>query len=113
MPLKGTGNVSIYHNLSVKKLSLKQRKFINEYANTFGNATEAAMRAYGCRSRNVAGVTGYRLLRKANVSGAIEDVLSKAMLSEEAIAQRLKDLVNLNSLEGIKLALKLHGYKDI
>jgi|GEM_PF-4438871 len=87
--------------------------FVEEYANTFGNATEAAMRAYGYKSRNVAGVTGYRLLRNDNVIGVIEDIYARAGLTEEDIAQSLKKTVSLGSLKGIKLALKLHGYKNI
>lgn len=87
--------------------------FINEYFGVLGNATEAAMRAYCFKSRNVAGVTGYRLLRNVNVSRVIDDVLDKAGLSNDAIAKDLKDIVNLGSLKGIKMALRLHGCNNI
>jgi len=104
--------VNILYNLVMRKLSLKQMRFISAYLE-LGNATEAVCHTYNVKDKNVAGVMGYRMLRNVNVSRAIEDILSKAGLSEKAIAKRLKELVNLNSFEGIKLALKLHGYKDI
>lgn len=94
------------------KLTLKQWIFVKEYVRANGNATEAAMKVYDCKSRNVAGVTGYRLLRNVNVSSAIEDILTKAGLTEETIARSLRDIIGpkLTTIKGIEECSKLKGY---
>jgi len=58
-------------------MTLREQLFISKYIETC-NATRAAMEVYGCKNRNVAAVTGYRLLRNVNVSSQIENILEEA-----------------------------------
>lgn len=91
-------------------LSLKQRKFIARYLET-GNATEAAFLAYEVKNRNVAGVIGCQNLKKLNIRHEIDDVLKLAGLTNGAIARSLRKIIDTGSIKGLKLALKLQGYK--
>jgi len=94
-------------------MTLKEISFVKRYLETM-NATQAAMDVYKCRSRNVAGVVGYRVLRKVKISRVIENILDKAGCTNEAIAKRLKDMIGgLDSIGAIKMVLKLRGCSNI
>ncbi|OGG13788.1 hypothetical protein A2773_01540 [Candidatus Gottesmanbacteria bacterium RIFCSPHIGHO2_01_FULL_39_10] len=53
-------------------LTLKQRKWLKAYIEC-GNATEAAMRAYDCKTRRSANAIGAKNLSKINLGNALED----------------------------------------
>lgn len=55
------------------KLTLKQRKWIKEYIAT-GNATEAAMRVYDCKNRNVANFIGSENMSKLPIAELMEEM---------------------------------------
>ena len=62
-----------------EKHTLKQQAFVAEYLKC-GNATEAARRAgYQCNSDHAFEVQGNRLLRNAEVQGAIKEAKAKVM----------------------------------
>lgn len=93
----------------MKSLTLKQRIFVSAYLNNFGNATQAARLAYKCDS-NTAGVIGYQNLRKLNIRLAIDEILDKAGLSDEAQVQKLKNsFLASNNVKAIELVFKLRG----
>lgn len=93
-------------------LTLRENIFVARYVAT-KNATRAAMEAYGCKNKNVAAVTGYRLLRNVNVSGEIERILDAAGLGLKATVRRLKAITDTGDISAIKVALKLLGYRNI
>lgn len=53
-------------------LTLKQRKWLKAYLEC-GNATEAAMRAYNCKTRGSANAIGAKNLSKINLGNAFDD----------------------------------------
>jgi phage terminase small subunit len=67
-----------------KSLTIKQRKWMKEYIQT-GNATEAAMRVYDCKNRNVANAIGSQNLVKLNVNELVE----KNGLTDIALIRKL------------------------
>jgi hypothetical protein len=68
-------------------LTKKQRKFVQEYIKTEGNATEAAMRAYDFSTRDAASVEGSRLKRKPVVALAIATELMTRSMPNRAVEQ--------------------------
>ena len=70
-----------------KKVNPKQRKFIKEYIKT-GNATQSVLKA-GYKTKNPE-VSASQLLRNANVQDEIKNVLDKAGLTDEYLAEGLK-----------------------
>ncbi len=58
--------------LTQKKLTVKQRKWMKEYIET-GNATEAAIRVYSCKNRNVANAIGSQNLAKLSIHELMEE----------------------------------------
>jgi len=71
-----------------KKMTAKQTAFVKEYITTL-NATEAAMRAYDAKNRNVARVIGTENLAK--LSEPIAKVLEQQGLTNEYIAKKIKE----------------------
>lgn len=63
-----------------KKLTIKQRKWIKEYIET-GNATEAAMRVYDCKNREVAESIGSENLGKL----AFQELMDEMGLTDIAL----------------------------
>ena len=58
--------------MAKKKLSLKLQKFKKLYLQT-GNATEAALKVYNCKNREVAGEIGYQNLKKLDFAELMEE----------------------------------------
>ncbi len=71
-----------------RKLTLKQRKWLEVYLET-GNATEAARQAYNCKSDGAAGVIGYENLRKLKIS--ISEMMDRMGLSDARLMKILED----------------------
>ncbi|GAB3314773.1 hypothetical protein GCM10027299_03340 [Larkinella ripae] len=69
-------------------LTDKQQRFVEEYGVDF-NATQAAIRAGYSANEASAATIGYRLLRKVEISAAIEARLSHLTMSTEEAAVRL------------------------
>jgi hypothetical protein len=57
----------------IKKLTIKQRKWIKEYIST-GNATEAAQRVYNCKDRISANAIGSENLAKLSFPDLMEEM---------------------------------------
>lgn len=83
-----------------KELTLKQKKFLVEYFKT-GNATRSAMKAYKCKSYDVAGSIGYENLKKLHAP--IKTLMEKHGLSAGSLIAVLG--------EGLE-AKKIHGTGD-
>ena len=59
-----------------RKLTIKQRKFIDRVVET-GNATESASQVYDVKNRNSANAIGAENLAKPSIKDEIEDRLRK------------------------------------
>lgn len=96
------------------KLNPRQRKFVKEYTKT-SNATESAKKAG--YSPKTAYSIGSELLKKPEIITEISNTLEKAGLTDEFIAQGLKDAVNIglsserhtlsDGLRGLEMIAKL------
>lgn len=76
-------------NAADKALNKKEQLFVYEYVTDF-NATKAAQRAgYSPENERAAAVQASRMLRKANISRAIEDFVATKAMSAEEVLHRL------------------------
>lgn len=71
-------------------LTAKQQLFIDRYLESF-NATQAYDEAYAPKNKAVAASNGYRLLRNADISTAINERLSASAMSADEVLQRLAE----------------------
>ena len=73
----------------MSKLTVKQRKFADNYIK-IGNATESYIKAgYSVTTRNVAEVEGHKLLRNPKVADYIENSINKISNSKIATAEEV------------------------
>lgn len=75
--------------MSERTFTYKERKFIRELKRTF-NATEAAMRAYNCKSRNVGKVVAHEVMKRLKLTMA--DLMDAVGLDTE---EDVSDLARL------------------
>lgn len=84
-----------------RSLTIKQRKFIDEVVKT-GNATDAAMKVYKCKNREVAKSVWPENLAKPCIKEAIEDRLKVA-----------KDMIYIIATTAKKEEIRLRACQDI
>jgi hypothetical protein len=80
-------------------LTLKQSKWLKVYIET-GNATEAAMQAYDCCSRESAAVLGHENIRK--VKGAVTALMDAKGLTDDLLMKKLLEGLDANKTEFLK-----------
>ncbi len=95
----------------MKRLTKKQRGFLKDYEAT-GNATEAAMRNYDVKSRDVANAIGAENLAKPSITAVLEKDAVKAEMDRAYMMQRLKEHVDqdeerMASIRAIEVAAKI------
>lgn len=78
----------------LKKLTLKQRRFINGYIENKGNGTFAALDSYDVKNHNTAHAIASENLRKPTIREAIEEALRSNGLSVDVIAGNIGELAN-------------------
>ena len=72
------------------KLTFKQKKFVTNLFDTEGNATEAAVQAYGYHdNRNLAASTGSDNLRKPNISRTITELMESHNITHDRILNEI------------------------
>lgn len=105
-----------------KSLTLKQRQFVKKYLENGGNGTRAALAVYNTKDSHTAHQIAYENLRKPAVFRQIEASLERVGLSDESIAEMLRESIeaglgvkatNADTLRGIEMLLKLKGYYPI
>lgn len=74
------------------ELTPKQRKFVKEYVENKGNATQAALAAYDVAEKNASRV-GHEVKNNPKVAYAIEVAFREAGLDEDYVAGLLKDVM--------------------
>jgi phage terminase small subunit len=90
----------------VKRLTLKQRRFIQEYLRD-GNASRAVQRAYPkALSKGGRRVMGSKLLTNTNIHQEIQVILKEEGLTTELIVRELKSLIRGKNLAEKNKALR-------
>jgi len=97
---------------SMGKLTPKQREFVLNMADG-RNATESAMVAYDCKSREAAKVLGSHMARDPDVNLAIQDLMAQEGIPKRRRVQRLRDMIECADLSvagrGLDMGFKLAG----
>ena len=103
---------------SVRRLTLKQRKFVQEYIKHEGNGTRAALEAYNVKDKTVASTIANENLNKPYLVDSIELALKKQGITDETITEALaKNLIKgagvraraSDSNKAAEILLKLKG----
>lgn len=96
-------------------LTVKQQKFVNHYAETNGNGTEAAARAgYKPSSRDTLSVVAAQNLGKTKVAAEIERTMRKALSQNEVlskladIAEKSPEFKGSDTLKALELIGRFH-----
>lgn len=71
-------------------LTAKQQLFVDRYLESF-NATSAYDEAYAPKNKTTAASNGYRLLRNADISTAIDERLSESAMRADEVLRRLAE----------------------
>ena|SRR3990167_11355188 len=100
-----------------KQLSLKQKKFADEYIVNGGNATKAALSSYNVKDAIVAKAQGWAALHSSQVQSYLVQKLDKMnLLKEEFLYTTLEEIITTGktrkvtaaeALKAIDIALKL------
>ena len=97
---------------SMEALTDKQRLFTLNLASGM-NATESAMQAYDCSSREVAKVLGCRMAKEPDITTALADIMAQEGIPLRRRIQRVRDLIESADLSaasrGLDMSFKLDG----
>ena len=97
---------------SVEKLTDKQRVFALNLLEG-KNATDSAMAAYDCASRDVAKTLGCRMAKEPDITTALADIMAQEGIPLRTRIQHLKRLIESNDLSavsrGLDMSWKLDG----
>ena len=89
---------------SMEKLTDKERVFVLNLAEG-KNATESALIAYDCTSRDVAKTLGCRMAKDPDVTLALSDIMAQEAIPLRRRIQRLKDLIESKDLSAVSRGL--------
>jgi hypothetical protein len=97
---------------SMEALTDKQKVFVLNLAEG-KNATESAMQAYDCTSRDVAKVLGCRMAKEPDITTALADIMAQEGIPLRRRIQRVRDLIESADLSaasrGLDMSFKLDG----
>jgi phage terminase small subunit len=85
-----------------KALTIKQEKFIGAYVQNEGNATQAALEAYGTSDEHTAAVIGSENLRKPDIKERIDEALVSLRITPEYTLQGFKKLADNSRVDMVK-----------
>ena len=91
---------------SMEALTEKQRVFVLNLAEG-KNATEAALAAYECASRDVAKTLGCRMQKDPDVTLALTDLMAQEAIPRRRRIQRLRDLIESKDLSAVSRGLEM------
>lgn len=89
---------------SMEKLSTKARTFVLNLAEG-KNATESALVAYDCKTRDVARTIGCRMAKEPDIELALADLLAQEGLPKRQRIRHLKRLIESNDLSAVSRGL--------
>lgn len=97
---------------SMERLGTKARAFVLNLAEG-KNATEAALKAYDCKNRDVARTIGCRMAKDEDIELALADLMAQEAIPRRRRIQRLADLIESKDLSaasrGLDMSFKLDG----
>lgn len=97
---------------SMQRLSTKERAFVWNLAEG-KNATEAALVAYDCKTRDVARTLGCRMVKDPDIEVALADLMAQEGIPRRRRIQRVGDLIESKDLtaaaKGLDMSFKLDG----
>jgi len=97
---------------SMEALTDKQKVFVLNLAEG-KNATESAMTAYECASRDVAKTLGWRMAKEPDIEKALSDIMAQEGIPRRRRIQRLRHLIESQDLSavsrGLDMSWKLEG----
>ncbi len=102
----------------MNKLTIKQRKFVNEYVKTNGNGTQAALKTYDTNDLNTAHAIASENLQKPTVKEQLDKILQRSEMNINRFTNKMSDILateppkgysGADIVEVIKTGLKLHG----
>lgn len=98
--------------VSMERMSKKKRAFVLNLAEG-KTATESALSAYDCASRDVAKTLGCRMAKDPDVEQALCDIMAQEAIPRRRRVQRLRDLIESKDLtavsRGLDMSWKLDG----
>jgi phage terminase small subunit len=86
----------------LKDLTIKQKKFINEYVRNDGNGTQAALVAYDTEDEKTASVISAENLAKPSIRERIDEALVSLNLSPEYVLNGFKKLADNSRVDMAK-----------
>jgi len=95
-----------------KKLTHKQKAFVEAYFSNQMNATEAYLLMHPGVTREVAATLGWRMLRKVEILAEIDRRLSEQVMSANEVLKRLSDMGKANLLPFIRITSEGFTYFD-
>ena len=96
---------------SMEKLTEKERVFVLNRAEG-KNATESALTAYDCASRDVAKTLGCRMAKDPDVKEALSDVMAQEGIPQRRRIQRLGHLIESKDLSAVGKGLDMSWKLD-
>lgn len=95
-----------------KKITIKQKKFIDRYIET-GNATQAAFEVFNVKSRHNAKILGWNYLQKPKVKKEVERLMEKHEVTDEFLMQRLREGLDAKVVSNYKGETEQTDIKDL
>jgi phage terminase small subunit len=95
----------------IKKLTLKQTKFIKFYFDTDGNGVEAAKQAGYKGNKATLNAVAYENLHKPTILAAIEELKKKAGLTDEFLLKKHIQLINAKKFQSCDVYVSQEGGK--
>jgi hypothetical protein len=97
-----------------KKLSLKQKKWAQEFVVNNGNATQAAVAAYpDSKSRGMAAVLGFKNAHNPEVIQEVEKLMEEQNITDAYMMRRLKEGLDANVVASHKGEVVLTKIPDL
>src|SRR3989304_3182915 len=79
----------------LRKLTLKQRKFVKRFIETKGNGTQAVMETYDVKDRRNAKIVAHSVMKNPGVQ-----MLLGRLISDEEVLKTLKDQLSATTIKG-------------
>ena len=102
----------------MRRATLKQKRFAQEYVKSNGNGTQSALKVYNAKSYNDAHAIASQNLQKLPVQYELNRLLQREELSLQTFTNKLSDITasepakgysGSDIVEAVKTGLKLHG----
>lgn len=95
------------------KLTMKQEIFCQEWVDSLGNGTKAALKAFDIKDNNeeTASSMAYEYLRKPEINKRIDEILDERGFNDETVKKEHFKMVKQDSDYGVKMRAISDFYK--